>query len=183
MLQFSKCKPPTVLCKIWISLSQVSLHPSLVNVHIQHPPEAEVQVHQVARVQPGQRAVTTDGAHSVQQRSQPGNGLEHTSEHNGRLTHVNGHSSTPILQNGHVGRCFQETVDGQCGKPLPGLTKQDDCCGSVGASWGLNRCQKCPTKPAYAVIANGQVECPKGFKRMNVTHCQGTRSRRQLDLS
>lgn len=26
---------------------------------------------------------------------------------------------------------------------------------------------------AYAVIANGQVECPKGFKRMNVTHCQG----------
>ncbi|MEQ2264720.1 hypothetical protein XENORESO_017299, partial [Xenotaenia resolanae] len=130
-----------------LSNQQVSLHPSLVNVHIQHPPEAEVQVHQVARVQPGQRAVTTDGAHSVQQRSQPGNGLEHTSEHNGRLTHVNGHSSTPILQNGHVGRCFQETVDGQCGKPLPGLTKQDDCCGSVGASWGLNRCQKCPTKP------------------------------------
>lgn len=26
---------------------------------------------------------------------------------------------------------------------------------------------------AYAVIANGQVECPKGFKRMNITHCQG----------
>lgn len=26
---------------------------------------------------------------------------------------------------------------------------------------------------AYAVIANGQVECPKGFKRMNLTHCQG----------
>lgn len=26
---------------------------------------------------------------------------------------------------------------------------------------------------AYAVIANGQVECPKGYKRMNLTHCQG----------
>lgn len=26
---------------------------------------------------------------------------------------------------------------------------------------------------AYAVIANGQVECSKGFKRMNLTHCQG----------
>ncbi|KAJ8366370.1 hypothetical protein AAFF_G00360860 [Aldrovandia affinis] len=25
---------------------------------------------------------------------------------------------------------------------------------------------------AYAVIANGQVECPKGYKRMNLTHCQ-----------
>uniref|UniRef100_A0A3Q1EW23 Latent-transforming growth factor beta-binding protein 1 n=1 Tax=Acanthochromis polyacanthus TaxID=80966 RepID=A0A3Q1EW23_9TELE len=156
-----------------LSNQQASLHPSLVNVHIQHPPEAEVQIHQVARVQPGQRQATTEGAHSVQQRSQPGNGHEHTSEHSSRHPHTNGnghsHTTTRIRQNGHVGRCFQETVDGQCGKPLPGLTKQDDCCGSVGASWGLNKCQKCPTKP---VIANGQVECPKGFKRMNVTHCQ-----------
>ncbi|XP_051252129.1 latent-transforming growth factor beta-binding protein 1 isoform X4 [Dicentrarchus labrax] len=161
-----------------LSNQQVSLHPSLVNVHIQHPPEAEVHVHQVARVQPGQRPATTEGAHSVQQRSQPGNGHEHTNEHNGRHPHNNGNGNGNGYtrphhhQNGHVGRCFQETVDGQCGKPLPGLTKQDDCCGSVGASWGLNKCQKCPTKPAYAVIANGQVECPKGFKRMNLTHCQ-----------
>ncbi|XP_023139134.2 latent-transforming growth factor beta-binding protein 2 isoform X2 [Amphiprion ocellaris] len=159
-----------------LSNQQASLHPSLVNVHIQHPPEAEVQIHQVARVQPGQRQATTEGVHSVQQRSQPGNGHEHTSEHSSRHPHANGnshsHATTHIRQNGHVGRCFQETVDGQCGKPLPGLTKQDDCCGSVGASWGLNKCQKCPTKPAFAVIANGQVECPKGFKRMNVTHCQ-----------
>uniref|UniRef100_A0A8C6MJU9 Latent-transforming growth factor beta-binding protein 1 n=1 Tax=Nothobranchius furzeri TaxID=105023 RepID=A0A8C6MJU9_NOTFU len=156
-----------------LSNQQVSLHPSLVNVHIKHPPEAEVHIHQVARVQPGQRPATTEGAHSVQQRSQPGNGHD---EHNGRLPHSydhqNGYATTPFRHSGHVGRCFQETVDGQCGKPLPGLTKQDDCCGSVGASWGLNKCQKCPTKPAYAVIANGQVECPKGFKKMNVTHCQ-----------
>ncbi|XP_072221124.1 latent-transforming growth factor beta-binding protein 2-like isoform X2 [Leuresthes tenuis] len=159
-----------------LSNQQASLHPSLVNVHIQHPPEAEVQIHQVARVQPGHRQATTEGAHSVQQRSQPGNGNEHTNKHGSKHPHTNGHrnghTTTHIRLNGHVGRCFQETVDGQCGKPLPGLTKQDDCCGSVGASWGLNKCQKCPTKPAYAVIANGQVECPKGFKRMNVTHCQ-----------
>ncbi|XP_069391808.1 latent-transforming growth factor beta-binding protein 2 isoform X2 [Paralichthys olivaceus] len=163
-----------------LSNQQVSLHPSLVNVHIQHPPEAEVQIHQVARVQPGQRPATTEGAHSVQQRSQPGNGHEIITEHSSRHTHINGnengnghdHARPHNRQNGNVGRCFQETVDGQCGKPLPGLTKQDDCCGSVGASWGLNKCQKCPTKPAYAVIANGQVECSKGFKRMNQTHCQ-----------
>ncbi|XP_023273034.1 latent-transforming growth factor beta-binding protein 2 [Seriola lalandi dorsalis] len=159
-----------------LSNQQVSLHPSLVNVHIQHPPEAEVQVHQVARVQPGQRPAITEGAHSVQQRSQPGNGHDPTIEHSSRHSHTNGnwngHARPHNRQNGHVGRCFQETVDGQCGKPLPGLTKQDDCCGSVGASWGLNKCQKCPTKPAYAVIANGQVECSKGFKRMNLTHCQ-----------
>ncbi|KAM4625043.1 latent-transforming growth factor beta-binding protein 2-like [Polymixia lowei] len=167
-----------------LSNQQVSLHPSLVNVHIQHPPDAEVQIHQVARVRPGQRPPTTEGAHSVQQRSQPGNrnvngnghwngnsnGNGHHGEpHNGN---ANGHARPQGRQNGYVGRCFQETIDGQCGKPLPGLTKQDDCCGSVGASWGLNKCQKCPTKPAYAVIANGQVECPKGYKRMNLTHCQ-----------
>ncbi|XP_005453328.1 latent-transforming growth factor beta-binding protein 2 isoform X1 [Oreochromis niloticus] len=159
-----------------LSNQPASLHPSLVNVHIQHPPEADVQIHQVARVQPGQRPATTEGAHSVQQRSQPGNGHEYSSEHSSRHPHANGnghgHATTHIRQNGNVGRCFQETVDGQCGKPLPGLTKQDDCCGSIGASWGLNKCQKCPTKPAYAVIANGQVECSKGFKRMNLTHCQ-----------
>ncbi|CAN9502211.1 unnamed protein product [Ophioblennius macclurei] len=159
-----------------LSNQHVSLHPSLVNVHVQHPPEAEVQIHQVARVQPGQRPAATDGAHSVQQRSQPGNGHEHSgSEHGGKQPHHNGHghghTTTHIRHNGNIGRCFQETVDGQCGKPLPGLTKQEDCCGSVGSSWGLNKCQKCPTKPAYAVIANGQVECPKGFKRLNLTHC------------
>ncbi|XP_064809909.1 latent-transforming growth factor beta-binding protein 2-like isoform X1 [Oncorhynchus masou masou] len=145
-----------------LSNQQASLHPSMVNVHIQHPHEAEVQIHQVARVKPGQRPPVAEGAHSVQQRSQPGNGIG-----NGH-----GHTRPHNRQNGYVGRCFQETVDGQCGKPLPGLTKQDDCCGSVGASWGLNKCTECPTKPAYAVIANGQVECPKGYKRMNMTHCQ-----------
>ncbi|XP_055012825.1 latent-transforming growth factor beta-binding protein 2 [Boleophthalmus pectinirostris] len=156
-----------------LSNQQASLHPSIVNVHIQHPPEAEVQVHQVARVQPGQRAPIAEGAHSVQQRSQPGNGHDATNEHTDRPQHNNDH--TPHRPHPHpsgVGRCFQETVDGQCGKPLPGLTKQDDCCGSVGASWGLNKCQKCPAKPAYAVIANGQVECSKGYKRLNLTHCQ-----------
>ncbi|XP_072545252.1 latent-transforming growth factor beta-binding protein 2-like [Salminus brasiliensis] len=160
-----------------LSNQQASMLPSLVNVHVQHPPEAEVQIHQVARVKPGQ---PPDGAHSVQQRSQPGNG--HTNGNvNGNehySVHVNGQNNGHSHQrphnrlNGYVGRCFQETVDGKCGKPLPGLTKQEDCCGSVGASWGLNKCTECPSKPAYAVIANGQVECPKGYKRMNSTHCQ-----------
>lgn len=115
--KFWHCKLSTMLCKLWISSSPVSLHPSLVNVHIQHPPEADVQIHQVARVQPGQRPATTEGAHSVQQRSQPGNGHEHASEHSSRHPHANGnghgHATTHIRQNGNVGRCFQETVDGQ----------------------------------------------------------------------
>lgn len=46
----------------------------------------------------------------------------------------------------------------QCGKPLPGLTKQDDCCGSIGASWGLNKCQKCPTKPGKSSGLRGKIQ-------------------------
>ncbi|XP_066550639.1 latent-transforming growth factor beta-binding protein 2 isoform X2 [Amia ocellicauda] len=168
-----------------LSNQLASLHPSLVNVHIKHPPEAEVQIHQVARVKPDQMPPGSDGnsiggvqqsVHSVQQRSQPGNGNKSTKQHGTGIGNTirtgNGHTRPQQRLNGYVGRCFQETIDGQCGKPLPGLTKQDDCCGSVGASWGLNKCTECPPKPAYAVIANGQVECPKGYKRMNQTHCQ-----------
>uniref|UniRef100_H3DJ72 Latent-transforming growth factor beta-binding protein 1 n=1 Tax=Tetraodon nigroviridis TaxID=99883 RepID=H3DJ72_TETNG len=156
-----------------LSNQQVSLHPSLVNVHIQHPPEAEVQIHQVARVQPGQRPVITEESATEQGSRHPHTSHTSHTSHDGRNGH-NGHGSLRphYPQSEHVGRCFQETVDGQCGKPLPGLTKQDDCCGSIGASWGLNKCHKCPTKPAYAVISNGQVECSKGFKRLNLTHCQ-----------
>lgn len=97
--------------------TSVSLHPSLVNVHIQHPPEADVQIHQVARVQPGQRPAATEGAHSVQQRSQPSNGHEQKNEHSTGHPHTNGngngHTGSHNRLNGHVGRCFQETVDGQ----------------------------------------------------------------------
>lgn len=29
-------------------------------------------------------------------------------------------------------------------QPLPGLTKQEDCCGSIGTAWGQSKCHKCP---------------------------------------
>ncbi|KPP70786.1 latent-transforming growth factor beta-binding protein 2-like, partial [Scleropages formosus] len=151
-----------------LSNQQASLHPSLVNVHIQHPPEAEVQVHQVARVKQGQVPPTEgnggmDGTHSVQQRSQPSNG--HGSDNgnaifaSNRNGHSNGHVRLHTRLNGYVGRCFQETIDGQCGKPLPGLTKQDDCCGSVGASWGLSKCTQCPPQPAWLTLDKQPAVC------------------------
>uniref|UniRef100_W5MXR7 Latent-transforming growth factor beta-binding protein 1 n=1 Tax=Lepisosteus oculatus TaxID=7918 RepID=W5MXR7_LEPOC len=163
-----------------LSNQLASMHPSLVNVHIQHPPEAEVQIHQVARVKPDQVSPGSEqnsingwqSVRSVQQRSQAGDGHGSSRQHGSTSGNGDVHSRLHNRLNGHVGRCFQETIDGQCGKPLPGLTKQDDCCGSVGASWGLNKCTACPPKPAYAVIANGKVECPKGYKKMNQTHCQ-----------
>lgn len=107
---------------VFFSVFVASLLPSLVNVHIQHPPEAQVQIHQVARVKPGQTAET---GHSVQQRSQPGNNHingngngngnsnGHNSVHSTGQNHGQNHHRPHIRLNGHVGRCFQETVDGK----------------------------------------------------------------------
>uniref|UniRef100_A0A8C4T1F0 Latent transforming growth factor beta binding protein 2 n=1 Tax=Erpetoichthys calabaricus TaxID=27687 RepID=A0A8C4T1F0_ERPCA len=166
-----------------LSNQLASVHPSLVNVHIHHPPETKVQIHQVARVKPEPPRTDQNSLegvqliHSVQQRTQLSKGAQQGTENNsinGNSVIGNGGGSSRQQNrlNSYVGRCFQETVDGQCGKPLPGLTKQDDCCGSIGKSWGLNKCTECPPKPANAVIENGHVKCPKGYKRMNSTHCQ-----------
>ncbi|XP_048884167.1 latent-transforming growth factor beta-binding protein 3-like isoform X1 [Brienomyrus brachyistius] len=76
------------------------------------------------------------------------------------------------------GRCFQETTPKQAcsSNPLPGLTNQEDCCGSVGKSWGQNKCHKCPKLPYTAVHKLSIIEdygsaCPHGYKRLNSTHC------------
>lgn len=76
------------------------------------------------------------------------------------------------------GRCFQETTPKQAcsSNPLPVLTNQEDCCGSVGNSWGQNKCYKCPLLP-YAgkhqtIIEDFGPTCPQGYKRLNSTHCQ-----------
>ncbi|KAL0994072.1 hypothetical protein UPYG_G00117430 [Umbra pygmaea] len=77
------------------------------------------------------------------------------------------------------GRCFQETTPKQaCSSThLPVLTNQEDCCGSVGNSWGQNKCYKCPKLPYPGVKLQSIIEyygstCPQGFKRLNSTHCQ-----------
>ncbi|XP_062900141.1 latent-transforming growth factor beta-binding protein 2-like isoform X1 [Mobula hypostoma] len=152
-----------------LSNQPVVMHPSLVNIHVNHPPEATVQIHQVARVKTPpdssakeniKNSLDQHSVHSVQQRSQPnasGKNNGQSQQHRRPMT---------------VGRCFQETVDGQCGKPLPGLTRQDDCCGSVGLSWGYHKCTKCPPKPVHPKIQNGQIECPLGYKKMNDTNCE-----------
>ncbi|MGH0148738.1 UNVERIFIED_CONTAM: hypothetical protein FKN15_038880 [Acipenser sinensis] len=62
--------------------------------------------------------------------------------------------------------------------PLPGLTNQEDCCGSVGNSWGQNKCHKCPKLQYTGVQKTGPIlgefgpNCPQGYKRLNATHCQ-----------
>ncbi|XP_066575016.1 latent-transforming growth factor beta-binding protein 3 isoform X2 [Amia ocellicauda] len=78
------------------------------------------------------------------------------------------------------GRCFQETTPKQAcsSNPLPGLTNQEDCCGSVGNSWGQNKCHKCPklhytgAQKTGSIIGEIGSSCPQGYKRLNTTHCQ-----------
>ncbi|KAF7688919.1 hypothetical protein HF521_013726 [Silurus meridionalis] len=84
----------------------------------------------------------------------------------------------PPLTQKPRGRCFQETTPKQAcsSNPLPGLTNQEDCCGSVGNSWGQNKCYKCPKLPyagkSQTIIEEFGSTCPQGYKRLNRTHCQ-----------
>ncbi|XP_034620805.1 latent-transforming growth factor beta-binding protein 1 isoform X5 [Trachemys scripta elegans] len=151
---------------------KVKFPPNVVNIHVKHPPEASVQFHQVSRIdstsagqkvkvpQPGHPQVSYQGVpyHKTQKGS--------TYPHQQPTPHM-----FPVSAKTQLGRCFQETIGTQCGKALPGLSKQEDCCGTVGTSWGFNKCHKCPKKPSYPGYTQ-MVECPQGYKRINATFCQ-----------
>ncbi|XP_072481778.1 latent-transforming growth factor beta-binding protein 2 isoform X3 [Notamacropus eugenii] len=159
-----------------LSNQLASVNPSLVKVHINHPPEATVQIHQVARVRgetepPEENSVETRP--SPQLPAQPG----HERWDSNTITSQTRETPQPPLLSfpkpeEQLGWCYQNSVNDQCANPLRELTKQEDCCGSIGAFWGMNACAPCPTRPAFPVIENGQVECPQGYKRLNHTHCQ-----------
>uniref|UniRef100_A0A7N5KNI9 Latent-transforming growth factor beta-binding protein 2 n=1 Tax=Ailuropoda melanoleuca TaxID=9646 RepID=A0A7N5KNI9_AILME len=167
-----------------LSNQLASVNPSLVKVHIHHPPEASVQVHQVARVRgeaPEENSVET----------RPSPRLPASPRH----SHWDGNSiparsgeapqpPPPAAPRppGRLGRCYLSSVNGQCANPLLELTAQEDCCGSVGAFWGVTSCAPCPPRPASPVIENGQLECPQGYKRLNLTHCQDINECLTLDL-
>uniref|UniRef100_G1PBM8 Latent transforming growth factor beta binding protein 3 n=1 Tax=Myotis lucifugus TaxID=59463 RepID=G1PBM8_MYOLU len=102
--------------------AEVQAPPPVVNVRVHHPPEASVQVHRI-------EGLNAEG---------PG-----PSQH--LLPHPKPQHPRPPTQK-PLGRCFQDTLPKQpCGSnPLPGLTKQEDCCGSIGTAWGQSKCHKCP---------------------------------------
>ncbi|XP_036290682.1 latent-transforming growth factor beta-binding protein 1 isoform X10 [Pipistrellus kuhlii] len=151
---------------------KVKFPPNIVNIHVKHPPEASVQIHQVSRIegptgqkvkeaQPGQPQISYQGL--PVQKTQT---VHSTYSHQQVIPHI-----YPVAAKTQLGRCFQETVGSQCGKALPGLSKQEDCCGTVGTSWGFHKCQKCPKKPSYHGY-NQMMECLQGYKRVNNTFCQ-----------
>uniref|UniRef100_A0A8C9N739 Latent-transforming growth factor beta-binding protein 1 n=1 Tax=Serinus canaria TaxID=9135 RepID=A0A8C9N739_SERCA len=154
-----------------LSNQLASLNPSLVNVHINHPPEAIVQIHQVARVRGDAEASEENSVETVlvpQLAAVPWYTYSHGNANSIATESRRQQQRAPGL----LGRCFREALHGQCTNPLPGLTKLEDCCGSVGLFWGMDQCLACPPRPAHPVIENGQVECPQGYKRLNRSHCQ-----------
>uniref|UniRef100_A0A8C2EYR4 Latent-transforming growth factor beta-binding protein 1 n=1 Tax=Cyprinus carpio TaxID=7962 RepID=A0A8C2EYR4_CYPCA len=139
----------------------------LVNVHVKHPPEASVQIHQVSPVDSNGQVKNTHSSHSFTYHSSS-QSIQHGHTHSG-VIYPNQQlypQYQPVTSKSQLGRCFQETAGMQCGKALPGLSKQDACCGTVGTSWGFHKCQKCPKKTSIPLI-----ECPLGYKRVNATRC------------
>ncbi|XP_004582781.2 latent-transforming growth factor beta-binding protein 1 isoform X1 [Ochotona princeps] len=151
---------------------KVKFPPNIVNIHVKHPPEASVQIHQVSRVDgpTGQKAKEVQPSPSQNSYqgspSQKTQTVHSTYSHQQVMPHI-----YPVAAKTQLGRCFQETIGSQCGKALPGLSKQEDCCGTVGTSWGFHKCQKCPKKPSYHGYSQ-MMECLQGFKRVNNTFCQ-----------
>nr|XP_013010744.1 latent-transforming growth factor beta-binding protein 2 isoform X4 [Cavia porcellus] len=161
-----------------LSNQLASVNPSLVKVHIHHPPEASVQIHQVARVR-GE----ADGAleeNSVETRVPPRlpASPQHRHWDSNSIPARSGEppQSPPQVvsrRQGPLGRCYLGAVNGQCANPLMELISWEDCCNSgVGAFWGLTSCTPCPWRATSLMTKDGQLDCPLGYYRLNVTHCQ-----------
>ncbi|XP_068854233.1 latent-transforming growth factor beta-binding protein 3 [Aphelocoma coerulescens] len=143
--------------------AEAQVPPPLVNVRVHHPPEASVQVHRIEPRPP--EGAPRGGGGLLAHPAQPPAGSKPPAP-------PRPHTHKPL------GRCFQETLPKHsCGSnPLPGLTKLEDCCGSIGSAWGQSKCHKCPHlqgsgSPKAARGERGG-DCPQGYKRLNSSHCQ-----------
>uniref|UniRef100_A0A8C8A3N4 Latent transforming growth factor beta binding protein 3 n=1 Tax=Oryzias sinensis TaxID=183150 RepID=A0A8C8A3N4_9TELE len=129
-----------------LPFSQGGHHSSEVHVRVHHTPDTSVVIHSLD--QSDARSPHKIGPLPVPSRHKP------------------------------KGRCFQETTPKQAcnSTPLPVLTNQEDCCGSVGNSWGQNKCYQCPKLPnasvKHTIVEDYGSACPQGYKRYNSTHCQ-----------
>ncbi|KAG8448763.1 hypothetical protein GDO86_015719 [Hymenochirus boettgeri] len=134
----------------------------IVKVHVEHPPEASVNIHQVERI---------DGLGDDQQR----NTLQNLIQQAGRVPQhrVQAQSSPRIngyTENSGFGYCFRRLENGQCASPIPGLRTQDVCCRGSGVAWGVHDCTPCNNNQGGTLSAAvPDSPCPKGFERVNGT--------------
>ncbi|KAM3863151.1 latent-transforming growth factor beta-binding protein 1, partial [Diretmus argenteus] len=99
----------------------VKFSPSIVNIHIQHPPEASVQIHQVSQLdfngrkikvpQSGSSSSTSYSYHhteSSQKIQHQGHNVVYPSQHGYQVPQYQ-----PVTSKSQLGRCFQETTGSQ----------------------------------------------------------------------
>ncbi|XP_063287155.1 latent-transforming growth factor beta-binding protein 4 isoform X2 [Pelobates fuscus] len=138
---------------------------SLVNVLVEHPPEASVNIHQVERVD-GRGERKDGGRQDISQ---------NTVHQAGRvpLYRIQAQSSPRIngyTENSGYGYCFRRLENGQCASPFPGLRTQEVCCKGNGVAWGVLDCTPCAGYQGDALLgALPDSPCPKGFEKLNGT--------------
>ncbi|CAH6786984.1 Ltbp1 [Phodopus roborovskii] len=117
---------------------KVKFPPNIVNIHVKHPPEASVQIHQVSRIdgpmgqkvkaaQPGQPQVSYQGPPI--QKTQT---VHSTYSHQQLIPHV-----YPVAAKTQLGRCFQETIGSQVSNinecQLQGVCPNGECLNTMGS--------------------------------------------------
>ncbi|KAL8220042.1 UNVERIFIED_CONTAM: hypothetical protein K2H54_037941, partial [Gekko kuhli] len=153
---------------------------SMANVHVEHPPEASVTIHQVERVKDEE---LPPGDTNALPFSRPA------------LYSVLAQSSSRDPAGGYsedsgFGYCFRHLRGRECSAPLPGLRTREICCRGHGVAWGVHDCQPCSNGeggPPSAVGRN-EASCPQGFRRQNgscvdVDECQERRYCRNGDCT
>lgn len=83
----------------------------LVNVHVKHPPEASVQIHQVSPVDSNGQVKNTQSSHTFTYHSSS-QSIQHGHTHSG-VIYPNQQTYPqyqPVTSKNQLGRCFQETA-------------------------------------------------------------------------
>lgn len=133
--------------------------PSIVDLRVNHPPEVQVKVHQVAQVDGGRNSF------SAQQDTARGGTFQRDPQDEATQEQLRPLASTPPSGGDYpFGYCFTEITNGQCATPLTGLRTRDHCCRGGGAGWGVSECTVCPHSP--------ENDCPRGFQKMADGECQ-----------
>lgn len=102
-------------------------NPGIVNIHIKHPPEASVQVHQVSQLDNySNNGHQQQGSHSGSSSSSSysyrhSESSQKVQQHVYNMVHPNQHGYKvphyqPVASKNTLGRCFQETAAGQVGR-------------------------------------------------------------------
>lgn len=103
-------------------LTTVPFPPNFVNIHVKHPPEASVQIHQVSQMDTSGQKVkgSQSSTHHTYQHSESSTSHSshskiqqqgHTIIYPNQQTYI--HYQHPVTSKSQLGRCFQETTGAQ----------------------------------------------------------------------